>query len=408
MDWDRFTEAVNGVAASVSNTVKQVGSVVSDQVSGTVTSMSDFASRAPPPPPPRGDSFVDRIYDTVVAHKKVCAAIATVATGTALYMMYSGNTTRRRRRRLACRAQDGGRHEVVLLAGSPSEPLVRVVAQDLNVRGFIVYILCTPGEDELVAKEKSSDIRPLVVPSYDAQAISQVAARFDEVLSAPVMSFSGATPHRLKLAAVVLIPDLFYPVGPVEALAPQVWNQTLNNKVLIPLNLLSGGFLNVARRHRARIIFMTPSIMSSLQPAFHAAESMSAAALDSLALTLSRELAPQDVPVIHLKLGSFDTGNRRVSERQIIKNMRADVLAWSEQVRHLYGNAYTGSAYLQTNRTRGSRLRVLHHALFDAITASSPRVVYAGRGSYAYELFAKMVPERLLSWVLAPSDTDLE
>ncbi|PRT52699.1 hypothetical protein B9G98_00319 [Wickerhamiella sorbophila] len=408
MDWDRFTQAVSGVASSVSSTVKQVGSVVSDQVYGTVASMSDFAARSPPPPPPPSDSFVDRMYDTIAAHKKVCAAMATVVTGTALYMVYSGNTTKRRRRRLACRAQDGGRHEVVLLAGSPSEPLVRLVAQDLNVRGFIVYILCTPGEDDLVAREKCSDIRPLVVPSYDAQAISQVANRFDEILSAPVASFSGATPHRLKLAAVVLIPDLFYPVGPVEALSPQVWNQTLNTKVLMPLNMLSGGFLNVVRRHQARIIFMMPSIMSSLEPAFHAAESLCAAAVDSLALTLSRELEPQGVPVIHLKLGSFDTGNRRVSERQIIKNMRADVLAWPEQVRHLYGNAYTGSAYLQTNRTRGSRLRVLHHALFDAITASTPRVVYAGRGSYAYELFARMVPERLLTWILAPGDNDLE
>lgn len=407
MDWDRFTNAINGVASSVSSTVAQVGSTVSDQVSGTVASLSGLAVRSPPPPPPPTEGVIDRMCDVFRAHKRTCIAMAVAVTGAAVYMLYSG-PPKRRRRRLARRAPDGGRHEVVVLAGSPSEPLVRLIAQDLNVRGFIVYILCTPGEDELVAKEKCSDIRSLVVTGYDAAAIGQAAGRLDEIMSSPVASFAGATPHRLNLAAVLVVPDLFYPVGPVEALPPQVWTQTLHTKLAVPLNILSGGFLGVVRRHHSRVVMATPSIISALEPPFHAPESICLAALDSLALTLSRELAPQGIPFVHVKLGSFDTGNRRASERQIIKNMRADVLSWPEQLRHLYGNAYTASSKLQTNRTRGSRLRELHHALFHAIADDTPRVVYAGQGSYSYGFVAKLIPESLMTHILSPCDADFE
>lgn len=54
-----------------------------------------------------------------------------------------------------------------MLASSPREPLAKFIAADLERRGFIVFMTVQPGEEHLVLKEDSADIRPLIMPSPD-------------------------------------------------------------------------------------------------------------------------------------------------------------------------------------------------------------------------------------------------
>lgn len=410
--WQRIANATGDFASSVSQTaVNAAGEINSmcDQAASTVAknlppSLSKGVSGDPPAPP----TFFERMNKKwLVATGVVGGSVAIVA----LWKLRSMPVPQRRRRRTARRAPDGGRKDVVLIGASPYEPLVRVIAQDLMIRGFIVYITsASPEEDEAIHRERSSDIRALRCNMYNPSMTERGLHELEVLLQTPVTSFAGAETRFLSLAAVILIPDLFYPTGPLEATSSYQWAQTISTKILGPINLLTCGGLDMVRQHASRVILLTPSIISSLNPAFHAAESICVAALSSLALVVSREVASQHISMSHLKLGSFDTSHggpetvRFGTEYQIKRNMRADVLSWPEHVRHLYAGAYAASAYLQTNRTRGSRLRRLFSVLFDTISLPSPpRVVHVGKGSHAYDMLTTFLPEWLLTLVLSTS-----
>jgi hypothetical protein len=73
-----------------------------------------------------------------------------------------------RKKRRAKRAVSGARTEVVVVAGSPSEPITRSISLDLERRGFIVYIVCNTIEEEvMVQNESRPDIKPLMIDIVD-------------------------------------------------------------------------------------------------------------------------------------------------------------------------------------------------------------------------------------------------
>jgi hypothetical protein len=76
---------------------------------------------------------------------------------------------RYRKKRRAKKASNGARLEVVVLAGSPSEPITRSISLDLERRGFIVYIVCNTIEEEVIVVESMSrpDIKPLMIDIVD-------------------------------------------------------------------------------------------------------------------------------------------------------------------------------------------------------------------------------------------------
>lgn len=77
-----------------------------------------------------------------------------------------------RKKRRAKRAATGARQEVVVIAGSPSEPITRSISLDLERRGFIVYVVCNTIEEEvLVQNESRQDIKPLMIDIVDVSFI---------------------------------------------------------------------------------------------------------------------------------------------------------------------------------------------------------------------------------------------
>ncbi|KAA8904636.1 hypothetical protein TRICI_005426 [Trichomonascus ciferrii] len=368
------------------------------------------AAAAPPPPP----SLWDRTANWIERHKWFVGIMAVGATsGTLIYMFYirpkNGSIKRRARR-----APNGSRKEVVVIAGSPSEPITRILASDFDRRGFIVYWTASSAEEEaMVKREDSMDIRPLMIKTSDESSISDTGRRLDEILKTPVVAFQGAEPHMLSLAGVVVVPDLYFPTGPVESIRADTWSDLIYSKILGPIFLLSNGLLDVVRKHRSRILLLSPTIMGSLNPAFHAGECMTANALDSLALCLHRELKPQGIPFVHMRLGSFAISPSRGSissqERQITNSIRADILSWPDHIRNLYASPYQASSHLQTARVTGSSLRVLNNSVFDALTHPNPsRVWYVGKGSYAYRYLTSLMPESIMSWLLQPAHEKIQ
>lgn len=99
-------------------------------------------------------------------NNKILTTVIIVAAGGVTYHVIKRKSNRKKRR--AKRAGNGARLEVVVVAGSPSEPITRSVSLDLERRGFIVYIVCNTIEEEvLVQNESRPDIKPLMVDIVD-------------------------------------------------------------------------------------------------------------------------------------------------------------------------------------------------------------------------------------------------
>jgi hypothetical protein len=121
------------------------------------------------------------------------------------------------------------------------------------------------------------------------------------------------------------------------------------------------------------------------------------------------------IPVAHFKLGAFDCGaiNGRHHLQQSPSNAtRADVLAWSATARAAYARNFVAQAQRAGNRgclfggssaggPRGSHLRELHNAVFDALTTKKPQRVWRiGSGSLVYDIVGRWVPSGIVGWML--------
>jgi hypothetical protein len=127
-----------------------------------------------------------------ISRHKVLTGVVVVVFGTVVYHSYRRSRFCRKTRR-AKRARNGGRVEVVVIAGSPTLPLTRSLSLDMERRGFIVYVVCNAVEDEAMVHHLSRpDIRPLTIDITDVSlgACADLKSRkppadFSSLLTAP-------------------------------------------------------------------------------------------------------------------------------------------------------------------------------------------------------------------------------
>jgi len=166
----------------------------------------------------------------------------------------------------------------------------------------------------------------------------------------------------------------------------------------------------------SRLLILTPSIIPSLSLPFHAIQTATVAALTAYTTTLAAELAPADIPVIHLRLGTFDcgaVGGRTHLQASRERTTRADVLSWSSAVRATYAknfvaqsnNSLTARGCINTANgggvVKGSSLRELHNAVFDALTVKKPaKEWHVGSGSLLYAVVGNWVPAGMVGWMI--------
>ena len=96
--------------------------------------------------------------------------VIAIAVGGVTYHVISRKSNRKKRR--AKKAGNGARIEVVVIAGSPSEPITRSLSLDLERRGFIVYVVCNSVEEEvMIHNESRPDIKPLTIDITDVSSL---------------------------------------------------------------------------------------------------------------------------------------------------------------------------------------------------------------------------------------------
>ncbi|KAF1992157.1 DUF1776-domain-containing protein [Aulographum hederae CBS 113979] len=372
------------------------------------TWLPSSARPSPPPPPPVHLAHVPKgvIASTLGwadRHRAVTAGLVAffVVGGWAGWREYAGKGRRGKRR--ARRAANGARTEVVVVAGRVGSAMVKSVALDLERRGFIVYIVVDSVEEEAVVKDVVSrpDVRALFLEVGDAASMQASLTRFHNILSNPHHAFPGASSHTLRLTALLVIPSPTFPsTTSTSSLPTPVISDALNAKVLAPIATIQA-FTPLLLEARARLLVLSPSIISSLRPAGHALEATVGGATQGFVASLARELGPRGVHVCEFRLGTFDQGSLRG------RAMPEDYEYGQSNPQRALGTwtLANGKALVEKKLKRvkgkGSAARELHHAVFDALTVRRPaRVWHVGRGSMVYDVLGGWMPEGLVGWMM--------
>ncbi|KLJ05896.1 hypothetical protein EMPG_10678 [Blastomyces silverae] len=430
--------------ASIPNDVKKYSSQVADSVNEHVDHLAvtvrDVLARQswlPPAVKPLGksaakrtvslppQSILDRAQAWVSRNRAWTAAIVAFV-GTGALLVY-GSKRLSTKKRKARRAGNGARKEIIVIAGSPHEPMTRSVANDLERRGFIVFITVASSEEEsAVRAEGREDIRPLwldltTTPSTPSE-IHPSLHIIQSLITQPQAPMPGIQPHVCQLSGLIIIPPPKFPTGPIATIPASNWVDTINTRLLYPIlttQLLLP--LLTLKSNSSSIVLLSPSIQSSLSAPFATPEVTITRGLSGFATSLRQELrllqrahnsSGNGIEVIELKLGNIDLGRQfRNGQNQ---NTGTEVLTWQPQQRAMYGSTYLSSIDTRAGRSAGaaygSPARDLHFAIFDALAPASKSwlggrkrkqaTVYVGKGSRTYSIVGNIVPSGLVGWML--------
>ena len=216
--------------------------------------------------------------------------------------------------------------------------------------------------------------------------------------------FSNSTPHPLTFTGLILAPDLVYPSGPVENITPDLWSDALNAKVLNTV-ATTQALLPTVVEQKARVIILTPNIVSSLRPALHSVQSAVVGALEGYTASLGNEMAKEGVHVTQIRMGGIDFNNNSNSARSTARDsVRAHWARSPQRITFPTNGATMLTDYV--NFGRGSPLRDLHQAVFDALIQRPRPVLRVGRGSLTYEILGRFAPRGLVGWMVGKGRRD--
>ncbi|KAI1074895.1 DUF1776-domain-containing protein [Whalleya microplaca] len=436
-------------SGDVAEYVDKVVDQAADQVRDTLSSapwvpdyMRPTVPSRPPPVVLVPLSTYERVQNWLVRHKILTGAII-VAFGYVTYRTVRHTKLTHKPRR-AKRARNGGRLEVVVIAGSPTLPLTKSLSLDMERRGFIVYIVCNTIEDELAVQSLSRpDIKPLGIDITDPPNAGQAIERFAAYLQTPHAAVPGARPNHLSLKSVILIPSLTYQTSPIATIPPSSFADLFNTHLLQPILTIQSFLPLLTTRinppsekpepssstssspsspSTPRVLVFTPSIISSINPPFHAPEATVCSALSAFTEVLSAELRPLDIPVTHVQLGTFDfagftparphTHTYPHPSHHHPHAPAQSTLQWPEAARQAYGRNYVtqNASAIAAGRIRGLRgssLRDLHNAVFDVIDGSDQSaVVRVGLGAGLYGFVGRWAPRGLVAWMMGIRKVD--
>lgn len=281
---------------------------------------------------------------------------------------------------------------VLIMTNFTTNAIAKVVALDLERRGFIVFCACQTLSDKLaIENEGRADIRPLLIQKGESPYAA--IEKFGNYLNVPAPAYHGG--HTLHFAGLILAPPAPLPTGPLEIIDKDQVVHAVDTGLLWPTSVVQY-FLPLLREHAGRTIFLNDWIIPSLHTPFYAPAVLTSHAIQALSQTMSREVP--SLFTVHLRLGTFDLAHHFPARN----GTRADVLGWSPAVRAAYSSSYKNCTGRPMNaRIRGSPLKELHHAVFDALTDARPRrQVSVGAGVSMYHWCAQLMPESALRYLL--------
>lgn len=364
------------------------------------------------------ETLLTKAAANILTHRRVYAGLLSVGIGIGSYYLFEHLQTDKAKvgtrackkvqpKRRVPKLANGARRDVILIVGSPTEPLTRLIALDFEKRGFIVYLTILDEKDfkYIEANPITDDINYLNLNNSYSFEIQ--LAKFQKLLEVPVVPFPGAEPHKLSLKGVIFAPSLYFPIGPVENISIASWTK-ITDRFMVYTKLFSSGLLGVVRKNSGcRIILVTTSIISSLNMPYHAPENFLQNSVRHLFTGLTREIKHQGIQATQVKLGNLNvTNNAGASSTNAYNVVNSEIRSWGEDTRELYGDRFARTQARANpihSTGAGTPLRDLYHILFDLVynTGTNPSVVYCGAGARSYDNASKIIPESVLEFFLS-------
>ena len=146
---------------------------------------------------------------------------------------------------------------------------------------------------------------------------------------------------------------------------------------------------------QSSLLFLNSSIVPSLTPPSHAAESIVGGALNQYISTLRREVQVQGVNVVQLRLGHFDYSPPLSENQQLVQTSRAEFARRRLEQKGL-------------EKPKGQSLRELNNGVFDAMMRGKGRngTIFVGRGARSYDLVGKWVPDGIVGWMIGAANVN--
>ena len=157
-------------------------------------------------------------------------------------------------------------------------------------------------------------------------------------------------------------------------------------------------FLPLLISQQSSLLFLNPSIVPSLTPPSHAAESVLGGALNQYISTLRREVQVQGINVVQFQLGHFDYGAILADSQQLVPSQLSPRAEFTRRRLEQYGLERPG---------KGKSLRELHNGVFDAMMRGRGRngTIFVGRGARSYDLVGKWIPNGIVGWMMGAAKT---
>lgn len=227
---------------------------------------------------------------------------------------------------------------------------------------------------------------------------AETVQKFTSHINTPQHPISNAPFHNLHLASLVLLPAITLPISPVASLSPPDWSDILNTNLVAPFTMLHA-FLPLLASQKSSLLFLNPSIVPSLTPPSHAAESVVGSALNQYIHTLRREVHVEGVNVVQLRLGHFDYGPMSSDSQQLVPSQYSPRAEFARRRLEERGVA---------KPVKGQSLRELHNGVFDAIVRGKGRngTIFVGRGARSYDIVGKWVPDGIVGWMMGAAKTN--
>lgn len=326
------------------------------------------------------------------------------------------------RKRRVPKLLNGARRDVVLVIGSPTEPLTRLIALDLEKRGFIVYLTILDAKDLKYVESNTITDDLNYLNLNDSYSFELQLMKFSKLLETPVVPFQGANPHHLRLLGCIFTPSLYFPIGPVEHVTIASWTK-VTERFHVILKLLSSGLIALIRKQQphCKMLVMTSNVISSLNLPYHAPETYYQKSLQNLFTSLTREVKQHKISVTQIKLGNLQIGSAStktgVTSSSVSNLISSEIRSWNTEMQNLYGEKFAKTNPTKTysgrsgilrlkSGSQGDSLRDLYHQTFNLLCPSNvakmnPAVVYCGSGARIYDWIASVLPVNFISWLLA-------
>lgn len=209
--------------------------------------MNQSSSSPPPPPPPQ--TFYSKLINFTNNNKLFASIFFSCLAygGYRLYRHYSPYE------RYAERLKGRVRYEVILVIGTINSTFVSKLVNDLNMRGYVVFVTVTDeAELKIIEEINDPDVRPLYVDFTNETTVKNSLLKLGIFLDSRIEGLNDESYYNLK--GVLAIPDYskLPKIKRLEELNSREYIRVIENFFLKMNTIISKGVLSFLKESNSR------------------------------------------------------------------------------------------------------------------------------------------------------------